>query len=59
MKKTTYGSFIISCIWDGSKFQQLNKDIPIYNDKEVCVIQCEIYRCEERNTIVMYELIYV
>lgn len=59
MKKTTYGSFIISCVWDNSIHENLNNDIPKYKNKEVCVIQCKILRCEDRKTIVMYELIYV
>jgi hypothetical protein len=59
MKKTVCGSFIICCDYNSYTFDLLNSVYPKYKDKSVCVIQCKVKRCKDKNTIVMYELIYV
>ena len=59
MKKTVFGSFIICCIYDGNTFHSLNSSCPKYNDKKVSIIQCKINRCEDKKTIMMYELIFI
>ena len=59
MKKTTFGSFMISCVWNSDTDCRLTRDKPHYNGKEVCVLQCEIITCGENNIVMLYELIYV
>lgn len=55
MKKTTYGSFFISCVFNSILFDDLNESEPLYRGRKVCVIQCEV----KENEIFLYELIYV
>lgn len=59
MKKTVYGSFIICCIYDSEVYYSLNSDLPKYRDQRVSVIQCQVKRCKDRKTIMMYELIFI
>jgi hypothetical protein len=58
MKKTVCGSFIICCDYLSYTFDLLNSAYPKYKDKSVCIIQCKVKRCKDKNTIMMYELIY-
>lgn len=58
MKKTVFGSFIICCDYKSYIFDLLNSNYPEYKNKSVCIIQCKVKRCKDKNTIMMYELIY-
>lgn len=59
MKKTVCGSFIICCEYNSIIFDSLNGAYPKYRDKDVSVIQCKIERCKGKDTIMMYELIFI
>jgi hypothetical protein len=58
MKTTVFGSFIICCEFESKTFFDLNKAYPEYMGKSVSVIQCKVKRCKDKNTIMMYELIF-
>jgi hypothetical protein len=59
MTKTVCGSFIICCEFESGVFYNLNKAYPEYKGKSVSVIQCKAERCKGKNTIMIYELIFI
>ena len=59
MKKTVCGSFIICCDYESGLFYDLNNAYPKYKGKSVSIIQCKLKRCKGKNTMMMYELIFI
>ena len=57
MTKSVFGSFIVQFDIGSERGREINKDVPIYDGKEVVVLQAECYPYE--HTIRMLcELIY-
>jgi hypothetical protein len=59
MKTTVCGSFIICCEFGSRTCDDLNSSNPEYQNRAVSVIQCKVKQCKDKDTIMMYELIYV